>query len=69
MCVVSSVQIVASIYLQRSKYVTNSVSDVTPVAGLPPSTSTAYYTNNPLTHRCVRSAIISLSISMCIYIR
>ena len=45
MCVVSSVQIVASIYLQRSKYVTNSVSDVTPVAGLPPST--AYYTNNP----------------------
>ena len=45
MCVVSSIQIVASIYLQRSKYVTNSVSDVTPVAGLPPST--AYYTNNP----------------------
>ena len=45
MCVVSSIQIVASIYLQRSKYVTNSVSDVTPVAGLHPST--AYYTNNP----------------------
>ena len=45
MCVVSSIQIVASIYLQRSKYVTNSVSDVIPVDGLPPST--AYYTNNP----------------------